>query len=125
MDEDDNGARLADAVAVIISERYPNVAVLRLDSAPIYNGTMVTITPSEPRAARLWLYANYDWSFDLHCGRFVLYEQVPMDESEGDRIKRVVAAIEEVAADGVSRTWLDRIIGTGDKVGPVVAKLAS
>ena len=117
IDWDDNGQRLADAVALIVARNHPDVVVERAKSTPFYHGTMVTLTPPDPAAARLLLFANFDWSFSLHSGRFVLHEDIPMDESEGTRIDRVVAAIEEIASAGLERTWLDRLIGKRDKVG--------
>ena len=127
IDEENNGAELAAAVIAIMRRRFPSVEIGSLPRSIEgkrrhmieYHGTVVTFTTSEPRAARLVLLANYDWSYSLHSGRFILLEDEPTTGTKTERIEQVANQIGLVAREGVRRTWLDRLISLGrDRVEP-------
>jgi hypothetical protein len=59
------------------------------------------------------LYDNYDWSFGLECGRFVLFEDEEFFGAEADHIDRIVAEIDSIARRGVARSALDRALSFG------------
>lgn len=63
--------------------------------------------------------AAYDRSFTIHAGRFILFDSEPMEGSEAGQIDLIVEAILEVAREGISRGFFDRLISFGrDRVGP-------
>lgn len=112
--DSDNGRRLADLVVAEIVERFPTVAVDQPESSPEYHGSLVFFTPSNPQGAPVRFYANYDWSFQLEVDGLILFEDLPMDESEIERVERVVKEITKIAREGVppSKGRLRRLLST-------------
>ena len=74
MDDERGSARLAEAVARGVVALHPTVAVELTPERDQQHFTIVEFTPRNPQGARVVLYANYDWSFGLECGRFLLFE---------------------------------------------------
>lgn len=74
---------------------------------------MVELTPPNLLGAGVILYANWDWSFGLESGRFVLFEDEEFKGSEEDHIERIVAEIDAIARRGLTRSVLDRIFSFG------------
>ena len=67
------------------------------------------MSPANAGATPVWLYANSDWSFQLDAGGRTLFEDLEMDESEQERVTRIVDEIAKVAAGAPPRTgWLGR-----------------
>jgi hypothetical protein len=118
--EDDNGRVLADLVVAEIVKRFPGVAVDQPESSPDYHGSIVYFTPSNAQGAPVVLYANYDWSFQLEVDGLILFEDLPMDESESDRVSRIVYEIARVATQGLAtpKGWPQRLFGTPRKSEP-------
>lgn len=116
-EEADNGRLLADLVVAEIVKRFPGVAVTQPESSPDYFGSLVFFTPSNEQGAPVLLYANYDWSFQLEVDGLVLFEDVPMDESESDRVSRIVEEITRIATEGLRppEGWLRRLFHTSRK----------
>ncbi|GAA1060874.1 hypothetical protein [Agromyces bracchium] len=118
VDEGDRGRALAVAVAERVTAKYPATSVEIRDGGG-FHGTVATFTPRNPGGAPLVLLAAYDWSFDIHAGRFILFDTEPMEGSEPEQVDLIVEAILEVAREGVSRGFFDRLISFGrDRVGP-------
>ena len=117
IDESDRGRALVVAVAERVTAEYPATSVEIRDGGG-FHGTVATFTPRNPDGATLTLLAAYDWSFDIHVGRFILFDQEPMDGSEAERIDLITREILEVAGKGFSRALLDRLFSFGrDRVG--------
>jgi hypothetical protein len=113
IDENDYGELLAKRVALEVIARYPTVVV---EFLPWVSGrwfTIATFTPPNSGGVIVSLVANSDWSFDLQVGRFHVFDMEPMTGTEDDQASRIVEAISELARDGLTRTWLDRLIGGG------------
>jgi len=118
IDEDDRGRALAVAVAERVTAEYPVTSVEIRDGGG-FHGTVATFTPRNPDGTSLSLLAAYDWSFDIHVGRFILFDEEPMEGSEAERIDLIVKEILNVAREGLSRGFLDRLISFGrDRVEP-------
>src|SRR5688572_22683894 len=118
---DDRGSeRLAGAVIARVTATHPQIVTQVAAERATQHFTTVSFTPPNAEGARLTLYANYDWSFSLHCGRFIVVDEEPMrNEDEDARVALVVNEIESIAADGLSRSRFDRLIGLGrDRVAP-------
>lgn len=79
--------------------------------------------PPNADGVPLTLYANFDWSFTLESGRFILFDDEPMDDPDEDAwVALVVGEIEAIAARGLSRSRFDRLIGgRRDRVAPWTA----
>jgi hypothetical protein len=117
IDEDDRGRALVVAVALRVTAEYPATSVEIRDGGG-FHGTVATFTPRNPGGAALTLLATYDWSFDIHVGRFILFDQEPMEASEAEQIDLIARKILEVAREGFSRVFLDRLTSFGrDRVG--------
>ena len=117
---DDRGSeRLAEAVIARVTARHPHILTRVAAERPTHF-TAVSFTPPNAEGARLMLYANYDWSFSLHCGRFIVVDEEPMrNEDEDARVTLVVDEIESIAADGLSQSCFDRLVGLGrDRLAP-------
>ena len=118
IDEDDRARALAVTVAARVTAEYPATSVEVRDGGG-FHGTVATFTPRNPDGAPLTLLVAYDWSFDIHVGRFILFDSEPMEGSEAERIDLIVKQILQVARGGFSRVFLDRLISFGrDRVGP-------
>jgi hypothetical protein len=99
---------------------HPAVRIDVTEERPGQHFTMADFTPPYADGAPLTLYASFDWSFTLECGRFILFEDEPMnDDDEDARVALVVGEIESVATGGLSRSRFDRLIGgSRDRVAP-------
>lgn len=113
MSDERGSARLAEAVVRCVVALHPTVSVELTPERDQQPFTMVVFTPRNPRGARVILYANYDWSFGLESGRFVLFEDEEFSSSADDHIERIVAEIDSIARLGVTRSVLDRALSFG------------
>jgi hypothetical protein len=113
MDGERGSARLAEAVTHGVVALHPTVTVELIPERDQQHFTIVEFTPRNRRGARVILYANYDWSFGLECGRFVLFEEEEFHGAEADHIDRIIAEIDSIARHGVARSTLDRSISLG------------
>ncbi len=93
--------RLATEVASRVKLAYPTVAVEVIPTTDFYHGTLMSFVPVRRDGAPIWLYANFDWSFQLESQGLIWIEDLPMDESERDRVSRVVSEIFKVAESGL------------------------
>jgi hypothetical protein len=110
IDEADLGHRLADLVVAEVVARFPRVMVQQPEWAPGFSA-IVDFTPTNPGGTPVVLYANYDWSFQLEAGGRTLFEDLEMDESEEERVARIVAEIAKIAAGAPPRTgWFGRLL---------------
>ena len=100
IDDADLGRRLADEVIARVVQRYPSVSAAVLETVG-YHGTLVSFEPANTEGAPIWFYANFDWSFQLESQGLIWIEDLPMDESERDRVSRVVSEIFRVAESGL------------------------
>ena len=104
---------MAEAVVRSVVALHPTVTVDLTPEREQQPFTMVEFTPRNPSGARVILYANWDWSFGLESGRFVLFEDEEFSGSEDDHIHRIVAEIDAIARRGVTRSFLDRVFSFG------------
>lgn len=118
--------KLSERVAEVIAGRYPEVRTDLPRASTDYHGTVMTFTASAPEAARLTLYVNFDLSFSLHVGRFVIVEDEATSGTEAQQAAQILTHVEAIAINGVARSWLDRLLGLGrDRVGPWTAPVQS
>lgn len=118
IDEEDRGNALVVAVTDRVAAEYPATSVTICDGGS-FHGTVATFTPRNSDGAPLTLLAAYDWSFDLHVGRFTLFDSEPIEGSETEQIDLIVEVILKVAREGISRGFLDRLISFGrDRIEP-------
>ncbi|GAA5035119.1 hypothetical protein ACFQRL_00065 [Microbacterium fluvii] len=113
-------ARLADAVASQVKQSFPAVSVELTPEREGQYCTLVDFVPPNPDGAIITLYANFDWSFTLECGRFIFFEDEPMlDDDEVAHVRLIVGQIESLARGGFRRSRFDRLIDFGrDRVAP-------
>lgn len=80
---------------------------------------MMFVPPNRDGVA-VTLYANFDWSFTLECGRFSLFDEEPMiDDDDDAHVALIVGEIESLARSGIVRSSFDRLIDLGrDRVAP-------
>lgn len=118
MNSDDRGRELVQVVVERVVAEYPATAVEVIDGGN-FHGTIATFIPPNLDGARMTLFSAFDWTFDLHVGRFIVVDSELIAGSATDHVDRVAHAILEVARDGLSRNWLDRLISFGrDRVAP-------
>lgn len=112
---------LARGVETAISAQYPSTRVEWPDSSDFYHGTIVDFVPKADASAPLMLLVNFNQSYSLLSGRFVIAEDEETAGSDLERVELIVAAIDEIARNGIERSWLDRLIGRNDRVAPWTA----
>lgn len=113
-------ARLADAAVSLVKQSFPTVSVELTPEREGQHFTIVDFMPPNPDGAAITLYANFDWSFTLECGRFILFDEEPMmDTDEDAHIGLIVGQIESLARNGLALSRFDRLIEPGsDRVAP-------
>ena len=113
MDGERGSARLAEAVTQRVVALHPAVTVDLIPERDQQPFTTLEFVPRNRRAACVTLYANWDWSFGLQCGRFVLFEDEDFYGTEAEHIDRIVEEIDSIARHGVERSTFDRVISLG------------
>lgn len=107
-------ARLVAAVASRVERSFPAVSIKVTPAREGQYFTIVRFMPPNADGAAVTLYANFDWSFTLECGRFILFDDEPMaDDDEDARVELIVAEIQSLARHGLARSRLDRLVGFG------------
>jgi len=109
IDQDDRGRALVAAVVERVTSEHPATTV-EIHDGGLFHGTVASFTPRNLNGAPLTLSAAYDWSFDIHVGRFILFDDEPMEGSKAERVDLIVTEILGVAREGFSRVFLDRLI---------------
>ena len=107
--DSDHGRVLADLVVAEVVKRFPSVAVEQPMSSFC---SIVYFTPPNAEGAPILLYANFDWSFQLEVDGWILFEDFPMEESESERVTRIVEEISKIAINGLAPPdgWLHRLL---------------
>lgn len=106
--------RLATEVASRVKLAYPKVAVEVIPTTDVYHGTLMSFVPLRPDGAPIWLYANFDWSFDLESDGLMISEMIPFGDSEDEQVDRIVSEISRIAEEGipVRQGWFGRALGS-------------
>ena len=110
MPEYPQSIELAQAVLDRVSDLYPAVETRWLGASDSYHGTIVSFDPGG-RGAPALLSVNFDQSYTLGSGRFVLDEDEPTTGELSERAEQITARIVGLATRGIERYWLDRLIG--------------
>ena len=113
MDSERGSARLAEVVTQGVIALHPTVTANLIPERDQQHFTIVEFVPRNRRGARVTFYANFDWSFSLESGRFVLFEDEEFHGTEADHIDRIIEEIDSIARHGVARSTLDRVISFG------------
>lgn len=107
-------ARLAAAVVERVVASHPTVGVEAIAERPTQHFTVVSSTTSNKRGALVTLYANFDWSFTLECGRLrVFNDELMTSDDEVGRVDLIVREIEAIAKHGLRRSRFDWFLTLG------------
>jgi hypothetical protein len=98
----DNGRELADAVVAIVRQSYPEASVEMLPGG--VDGrwyTTVVFVPANTDGVHIWLYVNYDWSFDLHVEEISEFDREPYVGSRDRQIRFMADSVLDFASSGI------------------------
>lgn len=99
IDPADNGRVLRDRVVAEVIEAFPEVTV-ELNDLNVPGVAAYFRTP-QPDGMNIELLAWASWSYTLFAGKTTVVEEMAMNESQDQRVARIVDQIRDLAANGI------------------------